>query len=396
MMKRFARWSAATAIAGATILTATASQCEILALVIYESKTADALKTFSKPVRGKSRIEAIGVMDVDPQSPQFGKLVREIELPPDWLAHHIFYNRDSSKAYITSLGKTELRVIDMTKESLPVKTIAVPECQVGEDVVFSDDNTRWYLTCMGSQNVVEGDALKDVPLKAIKLPKPYPHGIAIHNGIDRILATSTVRPSDLGDAGDSISVVKASTGEAVGSFRVSKKADAGREAPVEVLFVPGTNPPIAYIANLNGASLWAATWDPKKEAFEAAEAYNFGNTAAVPLEMYFNDDRTRFYVTTAKPGHLHIFDISAQPDKPRLLKSIPAAEGAHHVVFNKDMSMAWVQNSLLNLPGMSDGSITVIDLKQEKVIASINTLKDDGLTPNCIVLLPKWNNPAGH
>src|SRR5262249_6644281 len=161
-MKRFTRWCAATAIAGATVLTATASQCEILALVIYESKTADALKAYSKPVRGQKRFEAIGVIDVDPKSPQFGKIVKEIEIPPDWLAHHIFDNRDSSKAYITSLGKKELRVVDMTKESLPVKTVDVSECQVGEDVIFSDDNKRWYLTCMGSQNVIEGDAVKDV------------------------------------------------------------------------------------------------------------------------------------------------------------------------------------------------------------------------------------------
>ena len=60
------------------------------------------------------------------------------------------------------------------------------------------------------------------------------------------------------------------------------------------------------------------------------------------------------------------------------------------------MSIGWVQNSLINLPGMSDGSITVVDLKQNKVIASIDALKNDGLNANCIVLLPKWNHLAGH
>ena len=65
------------------------------------------------------------------------------------------------------------------------------------------------------------------------------------------------------------------------------------------------------------------------------------------------------YVTTAKPGQMHIFDLSAGPGKPRLLKSIPAAEGAHHIAFTLDGRYAYVQNALLNLPGMSDGSITV-------------------------------------
>ncbi|HEX2255558.1 MAG TPA: hypothetical protein VHG92_02450, partial [Afifellaceae bacterium] len=77
-------------------------------------------------------------------------------------------------------------------------------------------------------------------------------------------------------------------------------------------------------------------------------------------------------------------------------QSIATAEGAHHIAFNKDMSIGWVNNSLINLPGMSDGSITVVDLKKGEVIASIDTLKNDGFNPNSIVLLPEWNNLAGH
>ena len=30
--------------------------------------------------------------------------------------------------------------------------------EVGEDVVFSEDNATWYLTCMGSNAVIVGDA----------------------------------------------------------------------------------------------------------------------------------------------------------------------------------------------------------------------------------------------
>ena len=81
----------------------------------------------------------------------------------------------------------------MSKQPLAMKTIAVPDCQVGEDVVFSQDNRRWFLTCMGSQAMIEGDAQADKPIRTVKLSKPYPHGIAIHDGIDRILVTSTVR-----------------------------------------------------------------------------------------------------------------------------------------------------------------------------------------------------------
>ena len=47
----------------------------------------------------------------------------------------------------------------------------------------------------------------------------------------------------------------------------------------------------------------------------------------------------------------------------------------------KDERYGFVQNALLNLPGMSDGSITVIDLQAGEVIGSVDTLKEMGLNP---------------
>lgn len=370
---------------------------EILALLNYESKSPDALKAFKSPVPGQTRQEGIAVLDVQPGSPTYGKIVETIPLPPDLVAHHIFYNRDASKAYVTALGKPELRVIDMSKRPFAAKTVSVPDCAVGEDVVFSEDNKTWYLSCMGSSKLIIGDAVTDQPTKTVSLPNPYPHGIAVDNKIDRVLLTSTVRASDLGDPGENISVVEASTGKVVSSHKVSNKPSPSGEAPVEILFVPGANPPVAYITNMFGGTLWTATWDAQKKDFNVAQVFDFASVkAGIPLEIYFNGKADRLYVTTAKPGHLHVFDISKSAGKPELLKSIATAEGAHHVGITKDEKLAFVQNSLLNLPGMSDGSITIVDLDKGEVIGSVDTLKDQGFNPNSIVLLPQWNHPAGH
>ena len=85
-----------------------------------------------------------------------------------------------------------------------------------------------------------------------------------------------------------------------------------------------------------------------------------------------------------------------RPKAPKLLHSIATAGGAHHVAFSPDERYAFVQNSFLNLPGLSDGSITVIDLEKGAAIADINTLKNQGYNPNNIVLLPQWHRDAGH
>ena len=389
--------SAVVTLVGACLSWPCIANAEIFAMLNYESKTAEALNAYKSPIPGQTRQEGIAIIDVDPASANYGKTVETITLPPDLVAHHIFYNRDSSKAYVTALGKSELRVIDMSKRPFAAKVISVPECQVGEDVVFSQDNKTWYLTCMGSAKLIIGDAVADQPIKTISLPRPYPHGAAIHDGIDRVLVTETVRATDLKDAGETITVIEASTGKVLATHRVSNKASPSGEAPVEVLFVPGSNPPVAYVTNMYGGTLWSATWNPQTKDFDVAQLFDFATVkAAVPLEMYFNEKVDRLYVTTAKPGHLHIFDISKGLGKPELLTSVPAAEGAHHVAFTKDERFAYVQNALLNLPGMSDGSVTVVDLTKGAAVGSINALKDSGFNPNCIVLLPQWNNPAGH
>ena len=351
-------------------------RAEILAMLNYESTAQSSI-----------RKEGITVIDVDPNSSAYGQSLMDIPLPHNLVAHHIFYNKDATKAYVTALGKSELRAIDMTRFPYRVKVIDVPGCQEGEDLVFSDDNKTWYLTCMGAQRVIVGDAIADKATRTINLSKPYPHGIAVHNGIDRLLVTSTVRPSDLGDAGETITVIEASTGKVLSSHKVSTKASPAGEAPVEILFKPGSNPPIAYITNMFGHTLWTATWNPAAKDFAVQQVFDFApHKAGMPLEMYFNKKGDRLYITTANPGAFHTFDISRDPAKPKLLHTLPAAAGAHHVAFTQDGQYAYVQNSLLNLPGLSDGSVTVIDLKTKKVLGSITTLKTQGFNPNCIVL----------
>ncbi|MEH6617715.1 MAG: hypothetical protein V7699_07730 [Porticoccus sp.] len=374
------------------------ASAEILAMLNYESKPADNLKELKLPFATQNRREGIAIIDVDPESANYGNILMDIPLPPDLVAHHIFFNRDASKAYVTALGKSELRIIDMKSNPYRTKVLVMAGCQVGEDTIFSEDNKTWYTTCMGSSKVIVGNAVTDEITKLIDMPKLYPHGIALNSSIDRLLVTSTVRASDLGDPGETITVIQASTGKVLSHHKVSNKSSPSGEAPVEILFVPGTNPPVAYITNMFGNSLWTATWNPDKDDFDVAMAYDFsGSGASVPLEIYFRENSSRMYVSTAKPGHLHIFDISDQNLKaPKLIKTLPGQEGSHHVAFTKDGSYAFIQNAFVNLPGMNDGSITVVDLKNKKVLDTINTFKDKGFNPNSIVLLPEWNDLAGH
>ena len=365
------------------VLITTLAQAEILALLNYESKPEQSV-----------RKEGLAILDVDPKSPTFGKMLMDIPLPSDLVAHHIFYNRDQKKAYITALGKSLLHVLDLTRFPYRMKTVETPDCQVLEDIVFSQDNRTWYLTCMGSSTVVIGDATMDKPLKTVNAPASqtpfisYPHGITVHNGIDRLLVTSTLRPSDMGEPGETVTVLEASSGKVLSTHKVSLKPSPSKAAPVEVMFSHGAEPPVAHITVMLEGTLWVGVWNPtsKDFAFQQVDDYSLRGQG-MPLEMLYNRKGDRLFVTTAKPGHVNIYDNS-DPQRPKFFQTIPAAAGAHHLVLSPDEHYLFVQNSLLNLPGMSDGSITVIDVTKGEPVASIDTLKNQGFNPNCIVLLP--------
>ncbi len=382
------RFQFITLVTLSLLSSASMASAELLALLNYESKPG-------QPVRR----EGIAIMEIDPKSEDFGKILMDIPLPSDLVAHHIFFNRDRTKAYITSLGKSELYVIDLTRFPYRLRTIAVPDCQVGEDLVVSEDNKTWYLTCMGSSTVIMGDAVLDRPIKTVRASDPtaqilYPHGIAIHNGIDRVLVTSTVKP-DMSDMGESVTVLEASTGKVLSTHKVSTKTSPSKAAPVEVMFAPNANPPVVHITNMMEATLWAGLWDPNSKSFSFTQVDDFGpRQQGVPLEMLYNAKGDRLYVTTAKPGFVNLYDNS-DPRQPKFLKALPAAEGAHHTVLSPDERHLFVQNSFLNLEGMSDGSITVIDLQRDKVLGSIDTLKAAGFNPNCIMLLPNHFQKGG-
>jgi hypothetical protein len=131
-----------------------------------------------------------------------------------------------------------------------------------------------------------------------------------------------------------------------------------------------------------------AAWNPKSKSFSFEQVDDVGpREQGVLLEMLYNRKGDRLYVTTAKPGYVNIYD-NTDPRHPQFRKAIPTAAGAHHMALSSDEGYLFVQNSFLNLEGMSDGSITVIDLVKGEVAGAVDTLKNQGFNPNCIVLLP--------
>ena len=239
---------------------------------------------------------------------------------------------------------------------------------------------------MGSSKLIIGDGVTDQPTQTVAACRtPILTALRFTIEIDRVLVTQHGASDRSEGCGRAYHGGRGKHRKGPqSSYKVSSKPSPAGEAPVEILFVPAANPPVAYVTNMFGGTLWTATWNVQTKDFDVAQAFDFGTVlwASVPLEIYFNGKSDRLYVTTAKPGHLHVLDLSKNAAKPELLKSIPTAEGAHHVsLLPKMKNWRFVQNSLLNLPGMSDGSITIVDLTKGEVHISNRHFEGSGLQP---------------
>ena len=102
-------------------LAPTITHAEILAAVNYESKAEDSIRTLQQGERVQDRREGVAVVDVDPESENFGNWLFHIPLPADLIGHHLFYNNDRTKLYLTALGRSELRIFDLITRALARK-----------------------------------------------------------------------------------------------------------------------------------------------------------------------------------------------------------------------------------------------------------------------------------
>jgi DNA-binding beta-propeller fold protein YncE len=263
-----------------------------------------------------------------------------------------------------------------------VTPIDTGSCIVGEDMIFSKDGEKFYLTCMGSDNVIVFDAKTDQIIDEISASQEenpdaftkYPHGISADEKIDRMIITQTVSPA-LDDPQNSVTVVEFSTGKVLSTIELTKSAGTP-SAPVEVLFHPEES--IAYVSGMLDGTIWALIWDEQTKSFEPKLVDDgTGREHTWPLDLNIGPQGNLF-VSFGVPGVVNEYSLET-PEQPELLRTLPAEPGAHHVMFSKDDQYMFVQNNLLNLDGLNSGTISVVDLNTGNLVATIDDLVEKGM-----------------
>lgn len=365
--------------------------------------------------------DGVAVMDLDPASLFFGGILDKEDIATGVLPHHLYFNRGEDRLYTTALGGSFLYEIDLRWDLLGRPSIAgvVPidthGNTVGEDMYFTRDHSRYYVTFMGGDGSAQGgsvamfDADDNSLLDVIVASRPadpastdpyimYPHGISANEDVGRLMVTSTIHPDLATGVGNTVTSIDMSTNEPVQTY-LAAGSPGELSAPVEVLLLRDDLPPFALTTTMLGGDIWISAYDPATGEYgqftKAVEGDDHGLSWALEFYVHTNGrGEKELYVTFGVPGVVNVYSLDNLPTLT-LERSFPAGAGAHHMVFFQTTlgrEMVAVQNNLLNLPGLNAGTITVHDVYTGALLGTVNMRSRYGLMPESI----EWAYGHGH
>jgi hypothetical protein len=336
---------------------------------------------------------SVAIVDLDPDSKNFGAILQEFELPNLTLPLHHLYYSPNGRLYSTCLDpKSSLVEVELSRNASGaavikgVKRLDTGGQQVGEDIIWHSVKGKEYMfvTFMGGTGVDQADCgsvgvfdpQSNALIKLIQARKSvvangkpyimYPHGLSAYQ--DRLVVSSTVHPDLKTGVGNGITVIDLNTFEPIQNIIVEDAKPVGfPSSPVEVLFVrPSISPGVAPAVLVNamfGFETWKVPYNEADKSFGApAKVYDgVKSGTGVPLEFYGN--QTELFVSHAIPGVVKRYKLSGLPELVSSGPDIKTGLGAHHMIFftaGSGRKVVAVQNNLLNLGNAADKDPTEV------------------------------------
>lgn len=346
--------------------------------------------------------DGVALVDADPASPRFGELIQRHPIGRDVLPHHLYWDPAGASLRLTALGGPFLYRLslgeseDGTPEILGNQPIAVGENVMAEDIWFTDNGDKYYVTFLGGHggkrdgSVGVFSAANDTLVKDIRstVDGPeilWPHGISGDPDAGLLLVTSTDAPPPEVGVGSTVTAIDLATNEAVETFPIEENS-----GPVEVLILRGEAlPRYAIVSTMFGGDLWVAPYKEDSRTWstftKAVEGDDLGH--GTTLELYVRKDLDgvpELYVSNADPGVVNVYALDALPELP-LKRTIETGAGAHHLsFFESDGRLLMVsQNNLLDIEGLNEGTLSVVDALTGESLGDID-LSGEGILPESI------------
>lgn len=353
--------------------------------------------------------DGIAILDLDPESPGFGGILERRSLGRGVLPHHLYFDRSGERLYTSALGGPYLFEVGLTQDAAgvprlgPIVPIDTGANRIGEDMYFTEDGSRFYVTFLGGHggerdgSVGVFDTETNAMIDEIIAPESqgdpfilYPHGISANEELGVLIVTSDAHPDGVSGVGNTVTVIDLSTNEPLRTYRVAGAPDELTET-VEVLLLRDELPPFALVTTVADAGIWVAEHDPSTGLFKEFEKKFAGDAAGlgVALEFYIQENaggEKELYVSFASPGVIAVYGLDQLPELP-LRRTFDTGAGAHHMSFFQTRSgrdVMAVQNNLINLDGLNAGTLTVHDVETTELLGTVDLRNDHGILPESI------------
>jgi hypothetical protein len=361
--------------------------------------------------------DGVLLLDLDPESENFGQIIQNFEMGAGVIPHHLYYNQDESRLYNSTLAGEFLYelILERDEDGIPTIVAAEPldvgDSTIGEDLYFTEDGSQFWMTFMGGFGESQGgtigifDAQTNELLETIVAPIPadpasgepfimFPHGISANEELGHLMVTSTVHPDLQSGMGNTVTLIDMETRELVQTTLAAHSWD-DLSQPVEVLLLRDEFPAYALVTTVMGGDIWVAPYDEYTGLYGEFTEVVDGETEGlgVALEFYVgpgedpeSDDDKLLYVSFGVPGVVNAYSLDNLPEL-ELVKSLPAEAGAHHMAFFRTESGREVmvsQNNLLNAPGLNAGTLTITDIHSGEALATLNLPESHNLMPESI------------
>lgn len=358
--------------------------------------------------------DGVVLMNLDPESEAFGAILQKREIGEGVLPHHLYFNRDQTRLYTTALGGANLYEIklDNGRDGLPhmgwIKGIDTGANRVGEDIYFTEDGRRYYVTFMGGQGGDQGgsigvfDAKTNALIEEIIAPVPaelpaaepfilWPHGISANEELGLMMVTSTIHDDLQTGVGNTVTLIDMETNQPLKTYLVSESWDE-LSSPVEVIMLRDGLPQVALVSTMIGGDIWMSEYDEAVGIYGEFEKVIEGDDEGLawPLEFYIYENhlgQKELYISFAVPGVINVYSLDDLSNGLVLKRQLPAGEGAHHMTFFETRSgreVVAVQNNLLNLDGLNSGLLTVVDIFTGEVVGVVDMPAEYGLMPESV------------
>jgi len=253
------------------------------------------------------------------------------------------------RVYVADQAAGKITVIDPATDSV-VATLDLPALGFSahpkpHHVAVEPDGSFWYVSLIGDNVVVKFDRDNRVVAKA---QMETPGLLALDPTSDRLFATR------------SMSAVNAPP--RIGVIRRTDMSVEEEEvlAPRPHAVAVGSDGHYTYVASISTNQL--AVYDARRQRVEVTDVP--ADSALAIVQFAVSPDGKTLVATAQLTGKLLVFDL-ANPEKPRLTRSVSVGSWPWYVAFTPDGREVWVTNQRSN-------DVTVVDATGWKAIATVS------------------------